>query len=269
MYRREIRLKIKRKLDEKYGNKIENIKQNIIDENGREPTLTYYYYSLNPIKYAGEEWVRQSLESICDQGEVVIGDYNSNDGIKELAKEYGIKVLDVEPSDCMFPESKIANKIMFESKSNFMVYLNFNIIYPENFGRYCENWAKKANIKRKILRAEGGIYREDGSFKEKYAGCVTSIIYRPYLLYARGYDERLCYRTGTTEYAIFLLDSFFNLRWDRKFIDMKHRYYGEKDIYLKDNYGFKGKQPSEVYSTVEEIFDELDLECKNVVNSYW
>lgn len=274
--KQQIRNEIRKNLNLKYSRIVERIKQRAINQYGTEPTITYYYYSCNPVNYAGEENIRASLESICDQGDVVIGDYGSTDNIREIAKEYCARILDVEktPNTNFFHESKIANKIWFESTSNFMVYLNFNIVYPKNFSSFCKRWLKTHDIKRVILKLIGGIYDKEGILHKRAGMCVSSIIYRPYLIVARGYDERTSYHKGTTEYAVYLLNEFFKLRWDVHRIDMRHRYYthDEKRQYLNKSYNEQPKDVGSIMNLLKELFNNFGHRGNpfiNVQNSYW
>lgn len=277
MDKRKARQIITQNLILRYGKDAERTKKLIVEKYGLKPTITYYYYSVNPIQYAGEENVRKSLESICDQGDIVIGDYGSTDGIRELAKEYNVRIIDVEKTpNIFFHESKISNKITFKSEGNFLCYLNFNIVYPKNMASFCKNWLKTHDIKREILKLIGGIYQLDGSLVPRKGMSVSSLIYRPYLLHARGYDERTSYHRGTTEYAVCLLNGFYKLRWNTYDFDLRHRYYthDEKVAYLKgkSNRLVANKNVGSVMDIVGNLFNNFGSRMqpfKNVVNSYW
>ena len=77
---------------------------------------------------------KSHFESIKGQGnEIIVGDYSSTDNTKDIAKEYGFKVVKIRKNkNYKFAESKIRNKIIRETKCNFLVDLNANVEYPKN-----------------------------------------------------------------------------------------------------------------------------------------
>ena len=250
---------------------IDQIKKWIIDKYGLDQTVCYYYYLWNVVDYCGEERVRQSFESIKGQGnEIIVGDYGSTDDTKKIAKEYGFKVLSVEPTEeHMFAESKVRNKIILESKSNFLVPLNINVEYGKDIDKYIKQWLKRNSVITKALRIRTTI-----APRNVYYGFST-VFYKPYLLYARGYDERTTYSGGSQAYGAKLLKNVFNIRVIPVDLGLIHKQHNQfkrpmMSILFPD---FTYKQvriasKSRVITLINEL--QLNLKnIKNVENSYW
>ena len=54
---------------EAYTKEMNERKQRIVEEYGKEPNIKYFYYLLNAVEYTGEENLRKSFESIKGQGD--------------------------------------------------------------------------------------------------------------------------------------------------------------------------------------------------------
>jgi len=258
---------------------IEQKKRRIVRRYGVAPTICYFYYLWNAVDYAGEEMVRKSFESIRGQGnEIIVGDYGSTDETVNIAKEYGFKVIDVEKTpDILFHDSKIANKIIKESKSNFLVDLNIHVEYTKNMDEFFKSWISANNVKRKCLVARGLFQRPDGKLVRKYT--ASCLFYRPYLLEARGIDERTYYGKGTTHYTLCLLLNVYKLIFDNIPLDIVHKYHTQiktsiwRNVFKFGNsksIGRKHKQnmvfAERVISSLEKNFDR---HVNRVRNSYW
>lgn len=229
-------------------------------------SICFYYYLYNAIEYSGEDWLRESFESIKGQGdEIIVGDYGSTDGTPQLAEEYGFKVVNVEKTKgIMFHNTKIINKIIHESKSNFLVDLDIHTTYPKNFDEFIRNWLSDNDITKKQLIITGLF-----NGKINYNVCNSSVLYRPYLLEVRGFDERTHYRWGDSHYIIKLLKDVFQLKFEHIYIeDMIHK--DHKEMCEK-------RSPKEMVAKsmrygrdfVNRIIVNFDKGVRNVHNSYW
>lgn len=204
---------------------IEDIKKEIVEKYGTEPTICYFYYLWNAVDYVGEEMLRKSFASIKGQGdEVIVGDYGSTDKTREIAKEYGFKVISVRKTkDIIFHDSKIFNKVIAESKCNFLIDLNVNTVYPKEMDNFFKNWIENNDITEKQLAVRGLFKGPNGEPERKYA--ASCLFYRPFLYEARGVDERTYYGYGTTHYTIRLIEIVYDLKWDNQPLDFVHEYH--------------------------------------------
>lgn len=238
-----------------------------------EPTICYYYYLWNAIDCVGEDWLRESFESIKGQGdEIIVGDYSSDDGTPELAREYGFKVFNVEKTKgILFHTTKISNKVIFESKSNFIADLDIHITYPKNMDEIIRNWLNNNDITKKQLIIGGLWYKDNRIIRKAYNICNTAPIYRPYLLEARGYDERTYYGWGDSHYIVGLLKNVYKLEFD---------YVDTDDMVHKDHNSISRNRaktifniyPSPKFNSESVRFGRSlvnKFNVKKVVNSYW
>jgi hypothetical protein len=255
---------------------IDKLKQYIIRKHGKEPTICYYYYLWNVIDYSGEDRVRESFDSVYDQGdEVIIGDYSSKDGTKKIAKEYNFKVLNIKKDEnYKFAESKIRNRVIKNSKSNFIVPLNINVKYPVKMTDFITNWISNNTITKKYLKLRYKFESYDGSINGFYG--FSSVFYKPFLYYARGYDERTEYGTGSQFYGVALMDRVYKLRVRAYYIDMIHKYHNDikvpklKEIFLSDDKKIRRNNTRKMIETLMSNFEESFLYgIENVQNSYW
>jgi len=250
------------------------IKRDIVEKYGAEPTIGYYYYSLNPTEYVGEEQVRKSFDSVKQHGEnVIIGDYSSTDNIKEIVEEYGFTFLTIEKTpEIFFHEPKIANKIIKEAPQNFLCYLNFWIHYPENFSNFLINWLNNNNGKTHYLKMTGYAMYPDGKlFKTNHlrpSHSVSTLLYRPFLYEAHGYDERTTYNAGTRNYAVGLMTRVFGLDVHAHFFPFIHA--NHKRIHLDK---VTKNQKKEGFAATTLMLGDLSRRfyraAKKVKNSYW
>ncbi len=218
---------------DKMLNDIENRKKEIVEKYGTEPTLCYYYYLWNAINYVGRENVKQSFESVKEfKDEVIVGDYSSDDGTRELAEECGLRVLTVEKTPGItFHESKINNKIIHNSKSNFMVDLDIHTVYPKNLSEIIRKNIRAKDITKKQLVLRGLYCNRFGRRIVEFAHCSSGIIYKPYLLDVRGFDERTYYGCGTTYYILGIIEDIYELKIDDIYVnDMIHRFHMNQKI---------------------------------------
>jgi len=206
---------------------IEEIKTKLIGKYGINPTITYYYYLWNVVDYCGEERVRQSFDSIKDQGvEVIIGDYSSTDRTKEIVKEYGFKYIRVKKDPSFnFAESKIRNKVIQKSKCNFLVPLNINVEYPKYMASLIRFWLLTNNITKKFLRIRYKYQEKNGDIERFYG--FSSVFYKPFLKYARGYDERTSYGAGSQKYGSILMTDVYELTGRPINLRIIHKYHDD------------------------------------------
>ena len=258
---------------------IEERKDKIIKEYGLEPTICYFYYLLNAVEYAGEVDLRKSFESIQGQGnEVIIGDYGSTDDTVKIAKEYGFKVVEIEKTPGIaFHMSKLVNKIVKESKSNFLADLDVHIEYPKSMTKIIKEWILRNDIRKHILGLRGRWINECGKYQTEYGFSSVLVTYRPYLLEARGYDERTYMGNGCTHYFLYLMTKVFNLSYyDVSVPEMIHKYHMDKKVkamrdVLNIHNIWSAHLPSVQCGEVlaDKLRIDFDKGVKNVQNSYW
>jgi len=255
---------------------IGRLKKELILKHGKRPTICYYYYLWNVVDYAGEERVRASFESVKDQvDEVIIGDNRSTDKTKQLAEEYGFKYVSVSKSDnYLFPESKIRNKVISECESNFLLPININVEYPLFLNEFIKLWIRKSNILKECLRLRYRLQNADGSIDRFYG--FSSLFYKPFLIKARGYDERTGYGAGSQKYGATLMKEIFKLRTRPFYLQMVHKYHNDIKLPMINKMYpriTRIKRNRNVAVIVESLMKNLKVNfndgVKKVRNSYW
>lgn len=259
---------------------IEERKKKIVEKYGKEPTITFFYYLWNAIDYVGEPNVRESFESIAgSKDEVIVGDYSSDDGTKELAEECGLKVISVEKTPGItFHESKINNKIIHNTKNNFIVDLDVHTVYPKNITEIVRKNILERDITKQQLVLRG-LYCEGNRKRVEFAHCSSGIIYRPYLVECRGFDERTYYGCGTTYYILGIIEDIYKLQMHNIYLDtMIHRYHmGHKikrwaskfDITVKNTQHKDNWSRHTANVCLLPLTVDFDKGKKEVVNSFW
>lgn len=253
-----------------------NRKAQVFRKYGLAQTLEYYYVLWNAINYAGEEWVRDSFESVKHLN-VTVSDYSSDDGTPELAKEYGFKVINVpKTKGAIFNESKCQNAFLHQAKSNFTVDLSIHYNYPKVMNEFYKFWLSK-NINRigkVMLSLRAKYFTPDGRF-EKYA-TGPWLTYRPFLLEARGFDERCHYPWGGGPYYLRIMRIVWGLEVEEQYIGIVHKqHYKLRDGYRKKVFGIPNpnynpnKTRMESSLLAKPIEDNFEKGIKGVVNSYW
>ena len=254
-------------------------KKILINRYGLEQTVGYYYYLWNPIAYVGEKWVRESFESVQGLGDepVIIGDYSSDDGTPELAREYGFKVITVPKVEgVMFHEPKVENAVIHNAKSNFLIDLSIHYNYPKKMDSFCRDWLRKNinQIDKKILIIRGKYFNADGSFG-RYA-CGSWMTYRPYWLAVRGFDERGEYPWGAGPYGTGILRRIWKLKIDEHYIGMEHKIHRDlKHSYWREKFGIPNKEyhpmagRMKCRALLDNIAQNFDKGVREVHNSYW
>ncbi len=260
---------------------IEDRKKQIVEKYGLEPTVTFFYYLWNAIDYIGRVNVKESFDSIKGQGdEVIVGDYSSNDGTKELAEECGLRVISVEKTPGItFHESKINNKIIHNTKSNFIVDLDIHTVYPKNITDIVRQNIRAKDITKKQLVLRGLYNEGNGRKRVEFAHCSSGIIYKPYLLEVRGFDERTYYGCGTTYYILGIIEDIYKLEMDNIYVDtMIHRFHmGDKikrwantfNITVHNTHDKDNWSKHTANSCLQPLRNNFDEGRKKVVNSYW
>lgn len=238
-------------------------KNQLIEKYGLEQTISYYYYLWNAISYVGRKWVKDSFESVKHL-DVIIGDYNSNDGTKELAEEYGFKVITVpKTKGKVFHESKIENAIIHNIKANFLVDLSVHYNYPKNMDDFCRNYLSKNinNIKNKILILRGKY--NDGLRNGSWMS------YKPYWLEVRGFDERCSY-PFVGQYGTNILLNFWKLKYEEHYIGMVHKPHFKIRANWRKQY-IKPIHEERILShtLVNNLINDFNGNINKVQNSYW
>jgi len=256
---------------------MKKIKQNLVKKYGKKPTISYYYYLYNAVDYCGEERVRKSFESLANQGsEVLVGHCDTNDKTEKIALEYGFKPLKVEKTKyCVFPESKIRNKCIIESKSNFVIPVNIHVEYEKRLTNHIKRLLRKTDITKKYIHISYKFQSSDGSTERKKYG-FSIVFYKPYLLLARGYDERTFYAFGSQKYGSSLLKQVFRLTPLVYKSNMVHKYHNHVKLEMlgkilnnSDIKEIKMERSKLVNILITNLKKDFKTNVKNVVNSYW
>lgn len=259
---------------------IEERKRKIVKNYGIEPTICYFHYLWNAVDYIGEENLRKSFKSLVGQGdEVIVVDYDSTDNTKKIAKEYGFKVFNVEKEpNISLAESKLKNRVVKETKCNFTVQCDGHVEYPKNTTDIIINWLKKNDITKKMLVLRATWINEKGEFHREWGFGPAPVFYTPYLIEARGYDERCQMGYGGTHYDNSLALDVYKLEFDDVEVDgMIHKYHiPEKTKILNDvfkiyNMGKEKHMDSVKFGQglARKLIKNFDEGVKNVKNSYW
>ena len=262
-----------------YREEMNKRKNRIVKQYGTEPTICYFHYLYNAVEYCGEENLRKSFESIQGQGnEIIVGDYSSTDDTVKIAKEYGFKIVNVEKTPGIgLHTSKIANKIVKNTDCTFMMDLDVHIEYPKNITDIVVKWIGENDITKKTLALRGWWIDEKGELKAEW-GFVTAVLtYIPYLLEARGHDERTYMGWGSGHYYLNLVEQIYNLTYDNIILDdMIHKHHIKEKIKASEEI-LKVGDMSEMHipnilfarSLTNELKKDFDEGVKNVKNSYW
>ncbi len=262
-----------------YREEMNKRKQRIVKEYGTDSIICYFYYLLNAVDYAGEENLRKSFESIQGQGnEIIVGDYSSTDDTVKIAKEYGFKIVNVEKTPGVgLHTSKIVNKIVKKSNCTFMMDLDVHIEYPKNMNDVVVKWIRENDITKKILALRGWWIDEKGELKAEW-GFVTAVLtYVPYLIEARGHDERTYMGWGCGHYYLNLMEQIYNLNYDNITLDdMIHKYHIKEKLRASKDV-LKIENMSEMYipnilfarTLTNELKKDFKQGVKKVKNSYW
>ena len=262
-----------------YREEMNKRKQRIVKEYGTDSIICYFYYLLNAVDYAGEENLRKSFESIQGQGnEIIVGDYSSTDDTVKIAKEYGFKIVNVEKTPGVgLHTSKIVNKIVKKSNCTFMMDLDVHIEYPKNMNYVVVKWIRENDITKKILALRGWWIDEKGELKAEW-GFVTAVLtYVPYLIEARGHDERTYMGWGCGHYYLNLMEQIYNLNYDNITLDdMIHKYHIKEKLRASKDV-LKIENMSEMYipnilfarTLTNELKKDFKQGVKKVKNSYW
>lgn len=256
---------------------INRIKKKLLQKYGREQSICFYYYLYNVVDYCGEKKVRKSFKSIKGQGdEVILGCYLPTDKTEALAKEYGFKVVKIEKDNRNnFPESKIRNKIIINTKCNFVVSLNINVVYEKGFDKTIKKWLSKNDVRSFALKIRYKFESANGSIGRRAYG-FSYVFYRPYLLYARGYDERTSYAAGSQKYGVSLLQNIYKLRTKIYNSEMYHSYHNDVKIPMLRKFfpnvsimQLRRNRNNVVSSIINSIAKNFERGVRSVKNSYW
>jgi len=255
------------------------MKQRIVKEYGTEPTICYFYYLVNAVEYVGEENLRKSFESVQGYGdEIIVGDYGSTDDTVKIAKEYGFKIVSIKRTPGIgFHTSKLVNKITKETSCTFMMDLDVHIEYPKNINDIVVKWIRENDITQKTLALRGWWIKENGELKAEWGFASAILTYIPYLLEARGHDERTYLGWGCGIYYLNLMEQIYNLIYDNIVLDgMIHKYHMPEKIKAAEEL-IKVGDMSEMYipnilfarTLTNELKKDFDEGVKKVRNSYW
>ena len=235
--------------------------------------VSYCYFTCNMVKLNGEKWVRESFDSIKNQSDdILVVDYSSDDNIKEIADEYDFRFFTVDKVEGLpFHDAKLWNKGIYEAKYDLIVPISPDCIYDENLTEFILEWYGYYGHKKYLLTS----YYIKQLPNKRLSGVsgVMAVYYRPYLLKARGCDERTYIRggpnRGTHRYSLRIMMEVFGLKQFWVVMKSFHRYHKFRSPGLsKVSFDkFLGKfTTTSMIRPMKENFNEA---VKDVVNSYW
>lgn len=250
---------------------INTIKKNLVEKYGTDPKITYYYYTYNLVDYAGEKIIRRAFSSIKNQAEeVIVSDFSSDDETKDIAKEFGFKIVNSEKDGRhTFNICKVRNNAIYHASNQFIFPLIAFCEYPKNLDSYLKAWIKSNDITEKRLVLRYGWINMHGKKSREYG--LSNLFYRPYLIAARGYDERLGYAHQNHSYGSHLLKRVFRLRADVNYLEgMDHIHHEKRRVVRKFRHclGFNASRKLK-NELLELLREDLKKNKKRIVNSFW
>ncbi|MEE9439558.1 MAG: sulfotransferase domain-containing protein [Saprospiraceae bacterium] len=253
-------------------NKLKKPRTKEVKEPETNEGVTYVYPTINMIKQRGEQWVRDSFESLKGQSDdIIVVDYSSSDNIEEIAKEYGFRFFNIEKTPGFyFHMSKMFNKAVIESKYDYFVRVTPDCVYPKGLTKRILKFYKGRDPNKFILCFE---YTNTVPITRKRRGRSLAY-YKPLLIKARGWDERTSYFMKEHVYGQQLMYKVFKLKLQNSSIKLLHREHPKKTTDVKvQNEIFPPdlvKQANRVFKNfLPKLATNIDRYVVNVQNSYW
>lgn len=228
--------------------------------------VSYFYHVKNIIKLRGLTFIKQSFEPMSKlSDDVMVIEYESDDGIKDIAESYGFRHFRIEKNEkFLYHLSKMSNKAIFEAKHPFIARITQDVIYHKNTTNHILKFYKSHNWEKECLILQ--IKKGNSNYKSPML-----IHNRKLLLKARGVDERLDIYDNEHWYFNDIILKIFKLTptYTYKPLKLYHRSHKVKPLGVHpEAQRFKkgkifGKQ------RIIELNKNFKKEVKNVVNSYW
>lgn len=235
------------------------------------PKISFAYFCYNMIKQRGEKWVRDSFDVMKGQSnDIMVIDYDSEDNIKQLAKEYRFRYFNVPKEEGIpYHMAKCTNLAIHKAKHDIFVRLCPDIIYPQNFSWYISSFFSVNSPKRMFLFFKLFDLREDGKVIGRPGWEMT--FYRPYLLLARGWDERTTYYVGEDAYGRWIMEKVFRCeKYTPPYYFLAHRHHTHKNVNkINPNQAEKVLGKILINKQISLLSANVFENRKLVKNSYW
>jgi len=235
------------------------------------PQISFAFFCYDLIKQRGEDWLRESFEAMKGQSrDIMVIDYGGDDGIDKIAKEYGFRYFDTpKTKGIKYHMSKCNNLAVYKAKYNIFVRLTQDIVFPSNFAWYISSFFQQNSPQNVYLAFKFFNTKPDGSVIGRPGWIQT--FYRPYLLKARGWDERTSYFTQEDRYGRFLMSILFNCReYCPPYYFLAHRHHPTKNPNKQTKSqvdkvlgGISAKK------AIQNLKSNFKKSVKHVRNSYW
>jgi len=230
--------------------------------------ISYSFFTYNIIKQNGEEWIRESFDSIKNQSDdIIVVDCNSDDNIKEIAEEYGFRFFRIIEKNLRFHDAKMFNKAVYESKYDLFVPVTPDAIFDKDLSDFILEWFEKYGFRKYILFIYYLNQIQDKTIKS--ISGFSGVFYKPLLYKIRGCDERTYIRGGSQKGAhrytkrimleVYCLKPFYTI------LENIHRYHPVR------RFSSTSKVLSNFTSTdmIESLKENFNEGVKTVVNSYF
>ena len=231
--------------------------------------VSYCFFTYNVIEQNGEEWVRESFDSIKGQSDdIMVVDYSSDDNIEEIAEEYNFRFFTVDKvKDLSLHNAKLFNKGVYESKYDLFVPISSDCIYDEDLTNFILEWYENYGHDKYYLI----IYYLKQNSRKILEGLYgfSGVFYKPLLLKIRGCDERTYVRGGTNKgahrYTCRIMLEVYGLKPFSTWLKNFHRFHPKR--INTDSTVINSDFRSGVF--IESFKENFNENVKNVVNSYW
>jgi len=228
--------------------------------------VSYFYHVKNIIALRGLKFIKQSFEPMSKlSDDVMVIEYESNDGIKDIAENYGFRYFRIEKTDgFLYHLSKMVNKAVIEAKYPFIARITQDVIYHKNTTNYILKFYKKHNWNKECLILQ--IKKGRSNYKSPML-----IHNRKLLLKARGVDERLDIYDNEHWYFNDITLKVFKLNptYIYEPLMLYHRPHKTSPLGIHPEAGKFKKGKLLCKSRIYDLSKNFKQEVKNVVNSYW
>lgn len=219
---------------------------------------------MNIIKKRGEDFVRESFESLCNQSnDIIVMDYGSEDNIKEVSESYGFKFFNVPKTlGFYFHISKMTNKSIFEAKEKYYARVTVDVVYHPKTTVHITNLLNKKKDNECVTIQ---VKKSYSNFKSP-----MTIYNRNMLLETKGIDERIYFYGGEHKYLRQVYLNRFNLipTYDYNYLKLWHRPHS-RDYPISIESKIYKLQREWTNKKIEELRNDFEANIVNAINSYW